>query len=113
MCAVDGRPEPRVGSSVTLREVGLSQNALIEADSKEVRVLENQDVGVGRHTAPPRTTRTNRKSNSKEVRHQVDKKGTYIHTGRRGRDGDRVGGLAWPWWDGDWRSVGLRTGQAV
>ena len=67
MCAVDGRPEPRVGSSVTLREVGFSQNALIEADSKEVRVQENQDGGVGRHTAPPRTTRTNRKSNSKEV----------------------------------------------
>ena len=29
-------------------------------------MLENQDGGVGRHTAPPRTTRTDRKSNSKE-----------------------------------------------
>ena len=29
--------------------------------------VENQDGGVGRHTAPPRTTRTDRKSNSKEV----------------------------------------------
>ena len=49
----------------------------------------NQDGGVGRHTAPPRTTRTDRKSNGKEVRHQVDKKETYIHTSRRGGDGHR------------------------
>ena len=35
---------------------------------------ENQDGGVGRHTAPPRTTRTDRKSNGKEVRHQGNKK---------------------------------------
>ena len=48
---------------------------------------ENQDGGVGRHTAPPRTTRTDRKSNGKEVQHQVDKKETDIQTGRRGRDG--------------------------
>ena len=48
---------------------------------------ENQDGGVGRHTAPPRTTRTDRKSNGKEVRHQGDKKETYIQTGRRGGDG--------------------------
>ena len=27
---------------------------------------ENQDGGIGRHTAPPPTTRTDRKSNSKE-----------------------------------------------
>ena len=51
---------------------------------------ENQDGGVGRHTAPPRTTRTDRNTNEKEVRHQVDKKETYIQTGRR--DGDRHGG---------------------
>ena len=50
---------------------------------------ENQDGGVGRYTAPPRTTRTDRKSNGKEVRHQVDKKETYIQTGRRGGDGHR------------------------
>ena len=31
---------------------------------------ENQDGGIGRHTAPPRTTRTDRKSNSKGVQHQ-------------------------------------------
>ena len=35
---------------------------------------ENQDGGVGRHTAPPPTTRTDRKSNGKEVRHQGGKK---------------------------------------
>ena len=28
--------------------------------------VENQDGGVGRHTAPPRTTRTDRKSNDKK-----------------------------------------------
>ena len=52
-----------------------------------MQVLENQDGGVGRHTAPPDTTRTDRKSNGKEVQHQVDKKETYIQTSRRGRDG--------------------------
>ena len=51
----------------------------------------NQDGGVGRHTVPPGTTRTDRKSNGKEVRHQVDKKETYIQTGRRGGDGHRGG----------------------
>ena len=35
---------------------------------------ENQDGGVGRQPAPPRTTRTDRKSNGKEVRHQGKKK---------------------------------------
>ena len=30
-------------------------------------IEENQNGGVGRHTAPPRTTRTDRKSNGKEV----------------------------------------------
>ena len=39
--------------------------------------LENQDGSVGRHTAPPHTTRTDRKSNGKEVQHQVDKKETH------------------------------------
>ena len=41
---------------------------------KDKEVQENQDGGVGRHTAPPRTTRTDRKSNGKEVRHQGNKK---------------------------------------
>ena len=36
--------------------------------------LENQDGGIGRHTAPPHTTRTDRKSNGKGVRHQGNKK---------------------------------------
>ena len=31
------------------------------------RIEENQDGGVGRHTAPPRTTRTDRKLNGEEV----------------------------------------------
>ena len=34
---------------------------------------ENQDGGIGGHTAPPHTTRTDGKSNVKEVRHQVNK----------------------------------------
>ena len=34
----------------------------------------NQDGGIGRHTATPRTPRTDRKSNGKEVRHQGNKK---------------------------------------
>ena len=59
-------------------------------NEKLKRCQENQDGGVGRHTAPPCTTRTDRKSNGKEVQHQVDKKETYIQTGRRGRDGHRV-----------------------
>ena len=49
--------------------------------------MENQGGGVGRHTAPSRTTRTDRKSNGKEVRHQVDKKETFIQTSRREGDG--------------------------
>ena len=34
----------------------------------------NQDGGVGRHTAPPRTTRTDRESNSKGDQHQGNRK---------------------------------------
>ena len=41
-----------------------------QTDMKE----ENQDGGIGGHTAPPRTTRTDRKSNGKEVRHQGNKR---------------------------------------
>ena len=36
--------------------------------------FENQDGGVGRHTAPLCTTRTDRKLKDKEVWHQGDKK---------------------------------------
>ena len=32
-----------------------------------IQKSENQDGSIGRHTAPPRTTRTDRKSNGKEV----------------------------------------------
>ena len=49
------------------------------------KIQENQDGGVGGHTAPPRTTRTDGKSNGKEVRHQGNKKKKkFIQTGRRG-----------------------------
>ena len=34
----------------------------------------NQDGGVGRHTVPPHTTRTDRESNSKGDRHQGNRK---------------------------------------
>ena len=64
----------------------LATMVTLQERSKEI---ENQDGGIGRHTAPPRTTRTDRKSNGKEVRHQVHKKETYIQTGRRGGDGHR------------------------
>ena len=53
--------------------------------------IENQDGGIGRYTAPPRTTRTDRKSNGKGSRHHVDKKETFIQTGRRGGDGHQGG----------------------
>ena len=78
-------------------------------------ILENQDGGVRRHTAPHRTTRTDRKSNGKEVRHQVDKKETYIQTGRRGGDGQPGWrGLALPWWTetgGVWDERGRQSGH--
>ena len=38
------------------------------------RDIENQDGGVGRHTAPPRTTRTDRESNNKGDQHQENRK---------------------------------------
>ena len=66
-------------------------NLLVTIQIALERQSKNQDGGVGRHTVPPRTTRTDRKLNSKEVRHQVDKKETYIQIGRRGGDGHRGG----------------------
>ena len=70
------------------------------SSSLRMKGATNQDGGAGRHTVPPHTTRTDRKPKGKEVRHQVDKKETYIQTRRRGRDG-QLGrrGLAWPWRD--------------
>ena len=38
------------------------------------RYIENQDGGIGRHTAPPGTTRTDRESNSKGDLHQGNRK---------------------------------------
>ena len=44
------------------------------SQTQKVPIMENQDGGVGRHTAPPRTTRTDRELNGKGVRHQGNKK---------------------------------------
>ena len=41
---------------------------------KKYKLGENQDDGVGRHTAPPRTTRTDRELNSKGDKHQGNRK---------------------------------------
>ena len=98
-----------------LTEYGNNMNEEMEVIPSEIKKnrWENQDGGVGRHTAPPRTTRPDRKSKGKEVQQHVDKKETYIQTGRRDGDGQPGRrGLVWPWRDRDWRSVG-RTRQAV
>ena len=51
------------------------QHSLFAIKVKNYRLGENQDGSVGRHTAPPCTTRTDRKSNGKEVHeHQGNKK---------------------------------------
>ena len=39
-----------------------------------IKKKKNQDGGVGRHTAPPRTTKPDRKLNDKEVQHPGNKK---------------------------------------
>ena len=57
----------RIGKSIPEKEMSL---ALVESTDVE----ENQDGGVGRHTAPPRTTRTDRESNSKGDQHQGNRK---------------------------------------
>ena len=41
---------------------------------QKIKIRENQDGGVGRHTTPPRTTRTDRESNSKGDQHQGNRK---------------------------------------
>ena len=48
------------------------QMSMLKSD--KTRRTENQDGGVGRHTAPPRTTRTDRESNSKGDQHQGNRK---------------------------------------
>ena len=40
---------------------------------QKIHLEENQDGGVGRHTAPPRTTRIDRESNSKGDQHQENR----------------------------------------
>ena len=50
---------------------------------KKVREdLKNQDGGIGRHTVPPRTTRTDGKSNGMEVQHQGNKEIKNKHSSR-------------------------------
>ena len=59
------------------RIINHDQVGFIPVDARMVQysqIEENQDGGIGRHTAPPHTTRTDRKSNGKEVRHQGNKK---------------------------------------
>ena len=52
---------------------------------------ENQDGGVGRHTAPPRTTRTDRKSNSKEIKNKHSSRLVRgADTGSRGEERTHV-----------------------
>ena len=43
----------------------LSENRAEDVESRKLVQGRNQDGGVGRHTVPPRTTRTDRESNSK------------------------------------------------
>ena len=57
-----------------LEKIQLSEEEIANLSDAQFKTLvikmltgENQDGGVGRHTAPPRTTRTDRKSNDKEV----------------------------------------------
>ena len=82
-------------SNLTLKNYRIyNQKLCCRAMSKQA-IMENQDGGVGRHTAPPRTTRTDSKSKGKEVRHQIDKKKKpFIQTGRRGGD-QHQGGEDW------------------
>ena len=61
------------GSSVFTTSVNVERVKWSTKISKGKR-KENQDGGVGRHTAPPRTTRTDRESNSKGDQHQGNRK---------------------------------------
>ena len=76
------------------------------------RRMWNQDGGIGRHIAPPCTTRTDGKSNSKEVRHQGNKnKHSYrpvggAETGSRG--GEDLRGLGETKTGGVWDERGRK-----
>ena len=79
---------------------------------KDYLFFENQDGGVGRHTAPPRTTRTDenrmaRKSDTKEIKNKQTSR--PVGGAERGTRAERTG-LAVA--DRDWWSVG-QAGQVV
>ena len=63
---------------IKISEVGNNIDKQSECKQKIVNnktnERENQDGGVGRHTTPPCTIRTDRKSNGKDVQHQGNKK---------------------------------------
>ena len=75
-------------------------------------ILANQDGCVGRHTAPPRTTRTDRESNgkgvdTKEIKNKHSSRPVGGAEKGTGVERTRVAVA-----DQDWRSVG-RLGQVV
>ena len=51
-----------------------SRHIIVKLSKIKEKERENQDGGVGRHTAPPRTTRTDRESNSKGDQQQGNRK---------------------------------------
>ena len=61
-------------SASSLMGVPLYVTSCFSLPAFKILSLENQDGGVGRYTAPPRTTRTDRELNCKGVRHQGNKK---------------------------------------
>ena len=52
----------------------MPKNVKRQCKKRKKKQASNQDGGVSRHTAPPRTTRTDRESNSKGDRHQGNRK---------------------------------------
>ena len=67
-------PPPHILLALSLVKPGLIYPILFKSPLVEMFGQENQDGGVGRHTAPPRTTRTDRESNSKGDQHQGNRK---------------------------------------
>ena len=60
--------EKRVELKITIfHEITAENLPNLAKDGFKNLSKENQDGGIGRHTVPPRTTRTDRKSNGKEV----------------------------------------------
>ena len=58
----------------TARHINIKMPVVKYKENLKSSKRRNQDGGVGRHTAPPRTTRTDRESNSKGDRHQGHRK---------------------------------------